>query len=239
MKSIFTAVVLAAAMLATGASGQMLILDLSGRYRCVELCAAGEPGQFAFITQSGTELSLVDDAGNPWRGYVERPGRIWVHRLDQGANYSVDGVTLQFDRGTVWERAPEEMAPAPPPRARRPVPGARVVVPVTPPAPRESLTRSPFDGTWDVTIVTQNGPCDPQYRFGAQIVDGNVAYEGGGPVNLQGQVSPNGAIWVSVAAGSGRADGEGRLSANSGGGAWRGQGSLGACVGVWEAVRRG
>jgi hypothetical protein len=233
MKSIVTAAAMAAALLATGASAQMVILDLTGRYRCVAQCASGQPGEFSYITQVGTEMSLVDDAGNQWRGYVERPGRIWVHRLDQGATYAADGATIWFDRGTVWERDLGEAAPVPPPRVRRPPLAPRVALP---PAPR---LRSAFDGSWDVTIVTQTGPCDPQYRLAAQIVDGQVVYDGGGPVDLQGQVAPNGAIWVSVAAGAGRADGEGRLSSDSGGGTWRGQGSLGACVGVWQAVRRG
>src|SRR5436853_2546990 len=97
MKRLVSAVVMLAALLVSGASAQ--ILDLSGRFRCVQYCAAGMPGQFAFIAQTGVELNLTDDAGVTWRGYIERPGRIWVHRLDQSAIYSVDGNTIQFERG--------------------------------------------------------------------------------------------------------------------------------------------
>ena len=61
--------------------------------------------------------------------------------------------------------------------------------------------------------------------------DGNVVYEGGGPVNLQGQVAPNGSVWVSVSAGGQRADGEGRMSPTVGTGTWRGQGAGGSCAG--------
>jgi hypothetical protein len=197
----------------------------------VSLCLADEPGQFAYITQNGTELNVVNDAGNASRGWFERPGRIWVERANQGAIYSADGMTIQFDRGTVWQR---DLGEAVVPRV---APGRRAGPPPLP--PRAAIASTAFDGDWNVTIVTRSGPCDPQYRFGAQIVNGNVVYDGGGPVNLQGQVAPNGNIWVSVAAGGGRADGEGRLSPNFGSGAWRGQGSLGACVGTWEAVRRG
>ena len=49
------------------------------------------------------------------RAWVDYPGRIWVDRANQGAVYSPDGFRVQFDRGTVWERAPE----LPPPLPRR------------------------------------------------------------------------------------------------------------------------
>lgn len=236
MRVMLSAMALAAALAAGAASAQTFeTVDLSGRYRCVSLCLSDQPGQFAYITQSGRELNVVNDAGNPSRGWIDRPGRIWVERANQGAIYSPDGMTIQFDRGTVWQRdLGEAVAP-------RVAPGRRAALPPAPPPPPPSsaLGQTSFDGSWNVTIVTRSGPCDPQYQFGAQIVDGNVAYDGGGPVNLQGQVAPNGNIWVSVSAGGARADGEGRLSRNFGTGAWRGQGSLGACVGTWEAVRRG
>ena len=61
----------------------------------------------------------------------------------------------------------------------------------------------------------------------------------GGPVSLQGRVSRNGTVQVSVAAGEQRADGSGRLFRDHGGGFWRGQGSAGTCAGRWEAERRG
>jgi hypothetical protein len=231
MKRMIAAVVLlTTALLIGGASAQ--ILDLSGRYRCIQYCAVTPPGQFAFVAQNGTELNLTDDAGITWRGYVERPGRIWVHRLDQSAIYSPDGNTIHFERGTIWQRdLGVVVAPVVPV-----LPPVAAPAPVAPVGPVARATA--FDGNWAVTIFTQNGPCDPQYKFGAQIVGGNVVYAGG-PANLQGQVAPDGAVWVSVAGGGNRADGEGRLSPVSGGGTWRGQGPLGSCVGVWQATRAG
>ena len=92
------------------APAQVEGVDLNGRWRCVELCL-GPPGSFAFITQNGWELNLVNDAGQPSRGWVDYPGRIWIRDADQGAIYSPDGLRIQFDRGTIWFRAPE-----PPPR---------------------------------------------------------------------------------------------------------------------------
>jgi hypothetical protein len=104
MRLIASAIAMAATLVATDASAQLL--DLTGRYRCVELCL-GPPGGFAFITQNGSELNVVNDAGQPSRAWVDYPGRIWVQMANQGAIYSPDGMTIQFDRGTIWQRAPD------------------------------------------------------------------------------------------------------------------------------------
>ena len=93
-----------AALAASDASAQGV--NLTGRWRCIELCL-GPPGSFAFITQNGWELNIVNDAGQPSRAWVDYPGRIWVENAQQGAIYSPDGATLQFDRGSIWRRAPE------------------------------------------------------------------------------------------------------------------------------------
>jgi hypothetical protein len=113
MRTVLAAIAMSAALVATGASAQGV--NLTGRYRCVEGCTAGLQGQFAFITQNGWELNVVNDAGEASRAWVDYPGHIWVQRANQGAIYSPDGMTIQFDRGTVWRRAPD----VPPPRRRR------------------------------------------------------------------------------------------------------------------------
>jgi hypothetical protein len=97
------AVTMVMALVATDASAQGV--NLTGRWRCVELCL-GPPGSFGYITQNGWELNIVNDAGEPSRAWVDYPGRIWVERANQGAIYSPDGTTLQFDRGSIWRRAP-------------------------------------------------------------------------------------------------------------------------------------
>jgi hypothetical protein len=98
--------------------------------------------------------------------------------------------------------------------------------------------RNIYDGAWSVLIVTRSGSCDPTYRYGVQISDGVVTYDGGGPINMQGRVTPKGAVRVIVTAGSQWADGSGKLTRNQGGGVWRGQGLSSACAGVWQAERR-
>jgi hypothetical protein len=91
-----------------------------------------------------------------------------------------------------------------------------------------------FDGSWSVAINTRSGACQPSYRFGVQIIRGNVVYEG----RSAGRVSPSGGVSVNISQGGQQAAGQGRLSRSYGGGAWRGYGSAGACAGTWQAVRR-
>jgi len=91
-----------------------------------------------------------------------------------------------------------------------------------------------FDGSWSVAINTRSGACQPSYRFGVQIIRGNVVYEG----RSAGRVSPSGGVSVNISQGGQQAAGQGRLSRSYGGGAWRGYGSAGACAGTWHAVRR-
>jgi hypothetical protein len=98
----------------------------------------------------------------------------------------------------------------------------------------ERRVGSTFDGAWSVVISTRSGSCDPQYRFGVQIINGNVVYEG----ETTGRVASNGSLQVAIAQGDQRANGQGRLSRDYGSGVWRGIGSAGNCAGTWVAERR-
>jgi hypothetical protein len=101
-------------------------------------------------------------------------------------------------------------------------------------AQQRTVAPAAFDGDWSVAIITHNGACDPSYRFGVEIIDGNVVYEG----RAAGRVSPNGAVQVNISQGDQQANGQGRLSRNYGTGVWRGYGSAGNCAGTWQAQRR-
>jgi hypothetical protein len=98
--------------------------------------------------------------------------------------------------------------------------------------------RTIYDGAWSVLIITRSGSCDPTYRYGVQISDGMVTYDGGGPISMRGRVTPKGAVRVIVTAGSQWADGTGRLTRSRGGGVWQGQGMSSSCAGTWQAERR-
>jgi hypothetical protein len=104
-------------------------------------------------------------------------------------------------------------------------------------APTTAPARTPYDGAWSVLIVTQRGTCDRAYRYGIQIVNGNVVYDGG-IVNMSGRVASNGAVRVTVSSGSARANGSGHLSRTAGRGNWSGRSGSDACAGYWEAERR-
>ena len=94
--------VLAASLaVAEGSSAQEI--NLTGRYQFVQGCVAQE-GDFAFVTQNGWDLNLVNEVGVSSRAWIDWPGHIWTERWGEGAVYSPDGMTIQFDRGTVWQR---------------------------------------------------------------------------------------------------------------------------------------
>ncbi len=114
MKMFTPVAALLAAVIAGPASAQIEVANLTGRYRCVDLCKPGFENNPAFVTQFGLDLNLADEAGVAARAWVDRPGHIWVDVWQEGAIYSPDGLTIQFDRGRVWRREVE-----PPPRPRR------------------------------------------------------------------------------------------------------------------------
>ncbi len=76
-------------------------LGLSGQFQCIAGCAGRGP---AFVTQNGWDLNLVNEIGQPSRAWIDWPGHIWVQSWNEGAVYSADGMTIQFDNGTVWAR---------------------------------------------------------------------------------------------------------------------------------------
>jgi hypothetical protein len=76
---------------------------LSGQFQCVQGCAAGSPGP-AFVTQNGWDLNVINEIGLPSRAWIDYPGHIWVQSWNEGAVYSADGMTIQFDNGTVWSK---------------------------------------------------------------------------------------------------------------------------------------
>jgi len=76
---------------------------LSGQFQCIAGCAGGVVGP-AFVTQNGWDLNLVNEIGQPSRAWIDWPGHIWEQNWNQGAVYSADGMTIQFDNGTVWAK---------------------------------------------------------------------------------------------------------------------------------------
>jgi len=244
MKVLFIATALSATVLASGASAQGV--NLSGPWQCVALCL-GPPGGIAYITQYGWDLNVL--AGVPSRAWIDYPGHIWFQIGNQGAIYSPDGYTIQFESGTVWQRDVAVLTPVVPVPSAVPAPSvlsgppygahraqnARVAAA---PVERAPAVINTFDGRWSVVIHTQVGSCGPEYRYGVQIINGNITTESDESAGVSGRVLPNGSVSVSVSAGGANAFGQGRLSPTNGSGTWRGQSSGESCAGVWQAVRR-
>ena len=102
-----------AVAMATGASAQSI--DLTGTYQCIQMCR-GEA--LAYVTQNGPEINLVTEAGLPsraWPDWFHPASRIWIDAFNISAVYTPDGMTIQFDNGTIWQR----FVPPPPPPLRR------------------------------------------------------------------------------------------------------------------------
>ena len=85
MRIVLGAIAMSAALVATEASAQGV--NLTGPYQCIQGCVTVRPGDFAFVTQNGWELNMVNEAGQASRAWVDYPGRIWIARANLGAIY--------------------------------------------------------------------------------------------------------------------------------------------------------
>jgi hypothetical protein len=113
---------------------------------------------------------------------------------------------------------------------------AGLAIAATLPALRPAEAVPGYDGLWSVVIVTNQGICDPSYRYPVRITNGSLGNAGSAAVSISGKVGRNGSITVHVHAGDKTATGTGRLAGKTGGGSW--SGGNGACSGVWQAERR-
>jgi len=106
MRRLSLAVGLVVACSATAASAQPLV-NLTGTYRCIQMCRDGAIGAPAFITQNGETMNLVTETGvsyRAWPDWSAPDSRIWIDARNESAVYSPDGIRIQFDDGRVWQR---------------------------------------------------------------------------------------------------------------------------------------
>src|ERR1700744_5126098 len=111
MKLISLALGLAAACAATAASAQSA--NLTGTYRCIQMCRDGAIGAPTYITQNGDAMNTTTEAGESYRAWPDwnaPASRIWIDARNESAVYSPDGLRIQFDDGRVWQG--EVMPPA-------------------------------------------------------------------------------------------------------------------------------
>jgi hypothetical protein len=91
--------------------------------------------------------------------------------------------------------------------------------------------QQPYDGLWQVTVVTKTGSCDAQTTSTLTVTEGKVS-SAGGPVS--GSVGSGGLVRVSING----AYANGQLSGKSGSGKWNGASAGVPCSGRWEASRQ-
>ena len=91
--------------------------------------------------------------------------------------------------------------------------------------------QTPYDGLWQVTVVTKTGSCDAQSTSTVTVTDGKVSGSG---APISGSVGSGGLVRVSING----AYANGQLSGNSGSGKWNGASAGVPCSGRWEASRQ-
>jgi|SRR4249919_3337914 hypothetical protein len=89
----------------------------------------------------------------------------------------------------------------------------------------------PYDGQWNVTVVTKSGTCEPSSSSTLTITDGRVSAPGAA---VSGTIGREGLVRVSING----AYANGQLSGNSGSGKWNGASAGVPCSGRWEASRQ-
>ena len=94
-----------------------------------------------------------------------------------------------------------------------------------------AVAQQPYDGLWQVTVVTKSGSCDAQTTSTLTVTEGKVTASG---APISGTVGSGGLVRVSING----AYANGQLSGNSGSGKWNGASSGVPCSGRWEASRQ-
>jgi hypothetical protein len=94
-----------------------------------------------------------------------------------------------------------------------------------------AMAQTPYDGLWNVTVVTKSGSCEPQTHSTLTITDGKVSAAG---ADVTGSIGREGVVKVSI----GGAYANGQLSGNAGSGKWNGASAGIPCSGRWEASRQ-
>jgi hypothetical protein len=94
-----------------------------------------------------------------------------------------------------------------------------------------ALAGQPYDGQWNVTVVTKSGNCEPSSSSTLTISEGRISAPGAA---ISGTIGREGLVRVSING----AYANGQLSGNSGSGKWNGASAGVPCSGRWEASRQ-
>ena len=94
-----------------------------------------------------------------------------------------------------------------------------------------AIAQTPYDGLWQVTIVTKAGSCEPSTHSTLTVADGKISAAG---ADVSGSIGREGLVRVSI----GGAYANGQLSGNAGSGKWNGASAGIPCSGHWQASRQ-
>src|ERR1700719_4911760 len=94
-----------------------------------------------------------------------------------------------------------------------------------------AIAQTPYDGLWNITIVTKAGSCEPQTSSTVTVTDGKVSAAGAG---VTGSIGREGLVRVSI----GGAYANGQLRGKAGSGKWNGASAGVPCSGRWQASRQ-
>ena|SRR6202162_2223290 len=94
-----------------------------------------------------------------------------------------------------------------------------------------AIAQTPYDGLWNVTIVTKTGSCEPSARSTLTVADGKISAAG---ADVSGSIGREGMVRVAING----AYANGHLNGNAGSGKWNGASAGIPCSGHWEASRQ-
>ena len=94
-----------------------------------------------------------------------------------------------------------------------------------------AIAQTPYDGLWEVTIVTRTGSCEPSTHSTLTVADGKITAPG---ADVSGSIGREGLVRVSING----AYANGQLNGNAGWGKWNGASGGVPCSGRWEASRQ-
>ena len=101
---------------------------------------------------------------------------------------------------------------------------------VTALAAEPAIAQTPYDGLWNVTIMTRTGSCEPSIKYPLTVTDGRIS----GPADVSGSIGRDGIVKVSIRG----AYANGQLSGNVASGKRNGASGGLACSGRWQAIRQ-
>ena len=93
------------------------------------------------------------------------------------------------------------------------------------------FAQQPYDGIWNVTIMTHSGSCEPSATSMVTVTEGKIS---GAGASVSGSIGREGLVRVSING----AYANGQLNGNAGSGKWNGASAGIPCSGRWQATRQ-